>query len=615
MPDRISLQSIDPNFDRSNQLASLFPEAVSDGKIDFEKLKAVLLGSAETERERFGLSWAGKSEAVRAVRYPSLGTLKPCREESVDFDATGNMIIEGDNLEVLRLLQQSYFGKIKMIYIDPPYNTGNDFIYPDNFRDGLHDYLVYTGQLENGSRTTTNGDSSGRFHSRWLSMMYPRLFLSKNLLRDDGLIFASIDEHEAHHLRSVMDEVFGEESRVATLIWKRRINVDSRSKSGVSDDHEYVLVYGRGGQPNLRGQDIDLAKYKNPDNDPRGPWASDNLLGLATKDQRPNLHYDLVDPASGIVYPCAETGWRYSRETMARLIAAGKIMWPASAGGRPRLKRFQGELSDELTGLSSLLDTAANVRGTKELMDLFDGRVVMDFPKPTDLLRLLVRQSNSYRDSVVLDFFAGSGTTAQAVLEQNREDGGDRKFILVQIPEPSGNDQYATISEVTKERVRRVIAKITADAGNELDLGDGARPDLGFKVFKLSESNFKIWDSDAAGELSPDELAAQLTAFADNLKPDAKEEDILFEVLLKGGYELTADRERIATAHGALYLVDDRNVAVFVGEAIEAADVRLVVQMKPKTFICLDAAFHGSDELLTNTELQTRDAGIVFRTI
>jgi adenine-specific DNA-methyltransferase len=312
-PEKLDLRSHDIAEDKRQELLNLFPEIRTEGgKLDFERLKLALGEAVDVGKERYGMNWPGKADCFKTIQMPSLGTLRPCPEESVTFDATENLIIEGDNLEVLKLLQKSYLGKVKMIYIDPPYNTGNDFIYPDNYSESLQTYLEYTGQVDaEGKKFSTNAETDGRFHSKWLNMMYPRLYLVRSLLREDGAIFISINDVELPNLRRVMDDVFGEGNFIGTLVWKSRHNVDSRNKTALSSDHEYVVVYGQ----RLTGQEIDKNKYSNPDNDPRGPWMSDNMVGLATRDQRPNLHYDLKNPTTGIVYPCPEKGWRYDKTT------------------------------------------------------------------------------------------------------------------------------------------------------------------------------------------------------------------------------------------------------------------------------------------------------------
>ena len=369
---------------------------------------------------------------------------------------SGNLLIEGDNLLALESLLPHFRGKIKCVYIDPPYNTGNEnWVYNDNVSGAL--FKEWLGQ-EVGKQ----GEDFNR-HDKWCCMMYPRLMLLRELLREDGVIFVSIDDNEVHHLRMLMDEIFGEENLIGELIWKRRQNVDSRTKTGLSIDHEYVSVFAKNSGIALRGQDKDLTKYTNPNDDPRGAWASDNLVGLASKEQRPNLHYDLVNPETGIVYECPPTGWRYSRDTMSRLISVGQIIWPPMPTGRPRFRRYLNELESEFTGLSSVLNTVYTMQGTRELNEIFEGRDVLDFPKPMELIKLLVRQGAGDIDAdgdIILDSFAGSGTTAHAVLQLNKDDGGNRRFITIQLPHDSKADENADRNiarDITRERIKRVI--------------------------------------------------------------------------------------------------------------------------------------------------------------
>ena len=351
--------------------------------MDFDQLRQELSESiVEGPQERYHLDWPGKRAALLTANAPIAKTLRPCREESVDFDTTKNLFIDGDNLEALKLLQETYLGKIKMIYIDPPYNTGNDFIYEDDFSENTDEFLKRSNQKdEEGNRLVANTESNGRFHSDWLSMMYPRLKLARNMLSEDGIIFISIDDGEVANLRKACNEVLGEDKFIAQLIWKSRQNKDNRTKNGASVDHEYIIVYGK----NIRGADRDLGGYSNPDNDPRGDWTSANMVGLATADRRPNLHYDLIDPATNVNYGCPPMGWRYDKKTMAKLISEKRIIWPSSPDGRPRRKSFVSELSSERTGYSSIMGKDVYTRnGTADIVDLFGNRV-MDFPKPVAL--------------------------------------------------------------------------------------------------------------------------------------------------------------------------------------------------------------------------------------
>lgn len=324
-----------------NGLRALIPQAFSEGRVDIERLRSTLGDFVDETPERYSFTWAGKRDAIRSLQSPSRATLTPDIKESIDFDKTQNIFIEGDNLEVLKLLYKPYFRRVKMIYIDPPYNTGNDFIYPDNFADPLNTYLQITGQIDSeGNLLTSNAETNGRYHSAWLTMMYPRLALAKQMLTDDGLIFISIDDHEVHNLRFIMNEIFGEESFLACFIWHRRQMADSRNQDRSSTDHEYVVAY-KNNKAILRGKDIDTEKYSNPDNDPRGEWFSADITGLATKERRPNLHFNVVNPETGIVYPPSPSrGWSVSKETFDKLIEEGRILWPNSPNGRPRRKKF-----------------------------------------------------------------------------------------------------------------------------------------------------------------------------------------------------------------------------------------------------------------------------------
>jgi len=370
-----------PNFttEAASQLAELFPEIVADGKINLDALKTILDVDIEDGRERFGLTWPGKREAIRAAQTPTTATLVPDKQNSVNWDTTQNVFIEGDNLEVLKILQKHYFGEIKMIYIDPPYNTGNDFVYSDNYADSIGNYLEVTGQTDDGGKLSTNSESDGRFHSNWLNMMYPRLKLAKNLLRKDGLLFISIDESEVDLLTLVVKDIFGEHNIIGKFIWRRRQTSDSRNLSHFSQDHDYVLVTGRTPNASLSGQDIDQEKYANPDSDPRGPWMSVDLSGLASASQRPNLHYDLIDPETNIHYPPnPNRGWSKSRESMQTLLAEGRILFPKSPTGRPREKKFLRDLRSSKTGISSLLGkelSTTNTEGAREVRDLLEGKV------------------------------------------------------------------------------------------------------------------------------------------------------------------------------------------------------------------------------------------------
>ena len=604
-----------PDFatEAAAKLAELFPEIVADGKINLDALKTILDIDIEEGHERFGLTWPGKREAIRAAQTPTTATLMPDKQNSIDWDTTQNVFIEGDNLEVLKILQKHYFGEIKMIYIDPPYNTGNDFVYSDNYTDSIGNYLEMTGQIDDGGKLSTNSESDGRFHSNWLNMMYPRLKLAKNLLRKDGLLFISIDESEVDLLTLVIKDIFGEHNMIGKFIWRRRQTSDSRNLSHFSQDHDYVLVTGRTLNASLSGQDIDQEKYANPDNDPRGPWMSVDLSGLASASQRPNLHYDLIDPETNIHYPPnPNRGWSKSRESMQTLLAEGRILFPRSPTGRPREKKFLRDLRSSKTGISSLLGkelSTTNTEGAREVRDLLEGKV-FDFPKPVQLLKTLITQGTN-SDSVVLDFFAGSGTTAHAVMALNAEDGGSRRCISVQLPEPTGensearNAGFTSISAIARERVRRAGNKILEENAAILD-GRDQPLDMGFRAYRLVDTNFTKWKADSG--LSEGELVDLFNSMSDSANDDARPEAILTEVLLKLGFSLSESIETVDVDGLEVFSVSDRLLMAYLDEHTTPtlAQLRALVAKEPERLVILEDAFKGNDELKTNLVQECR---------
>jgi adenine-specific DNA-methyltransferase len=617
LPEKMPLTSLDIAEEKREAMRQAlqqeFPEVFAEGHIDFDQLKRVLGEWVEPDRERFGLNWPGKAACMKVIQAPSVGTLKPCREESVDWDTTQNLFIEGDNLEVLKLLQKAYFGKVKMIYIDPPYNTGKEFIYPDKYAETLDTYLEYTGQKDSeGRKFSTNTDTSGRFHSRWLNMMYPRLYLAKNLLRDDGLIFISISDHEVTDLRLLMNEIFGEENFSAQLVWKSRKYPDSRAKTGISTDHEYILVYGRTEVATLRGIERDESKFSNPDNDPRGPWMSRSILGLATKAQRPNLHYEIVDPKTNRSYtPPEDTGWRYSKDRMQTLIDSQCILFPAKPDGRPREKKFRADMQTEHIAFPSIIDDVFTSDGTNEIRYLF-GEEVFDFSKPSQLLARLIQQGMNEND-IVLDFFAGSGTTAQAVIEQSQQDGVNRKYILIQLPEKTCRSDFPTIADICKERIRRVIQKHIEQTPEYIGK-------LGFRTYKLTSSCFKQWDGDVAG-LSEEQLVLKLKEHAEHIDRKASAEDILYEVLLKDGFELTVPIQRLTLAGKEVFSIEGNQLLICLEPELTQELMDAMAALDPSRVIVLDAGFQNNDQLKANAvqtfkaRARDKETAIVFRTV
>lgn len=533
-------------------LRVLFPELLTEGPdgvaVNLDVLKQLVGDKTVTDaEEKYGLNWHGKRRARQLALTPSTGTLRPCPEDSVDWDTTQNLMIEGDNLEVLKLLQKSYAGKVKLIYIDPPYNTGKDFVYPDNFRDNISNYLELTGQTgEGGKKLSSNTEASGRFHTDWLNMMYPRLKLARNLLREDGVIFISIDDGEASHLRSLCSDIFGEENFMATFIWEKRTSRENRKV--FSFKHDFILAFAKNADEfqKVRGclpfTEAALERYANPDNDPRGKWQSVALSvqgGHGTASQ----FYEITTPNGRTVNPPSGLCWRFTKPKLEELITEKRIWFGAEGNNVPRLKLFLSEANEGLTPhtLWKADEVGTTDSGKRELLSLFGGEAVFDTVKPIPLLQRIIQiATKSDENAIAIDFFAGSGTTAHALLAQDLADKGNRRFITVQLPEPLETDlpegkaaaqlcdklgKPRTIAELTKERLRRAGKKIREE--NPLFAGD-----LGFRVFKLASSNIREWDPNR------DNLAASLEASVEHLKTDRTEQDILFELLLKLGLDL-----------------------------------------------------------------------------
>ncbi len=612
MADKLDGLSMDMEAANRERLRAVFPECFSEGKLDIDKLLSLCGEYITDDFEKYEFRWKGKSDCLRIAQRRSTATLRPCPSESVNFDTTQNLYIEGDNLEVLKLLQKSYFRKVKMIYIDPPYNTGNDFVYEDDFADPMRRYMEVTRQT-----TKSNPETMGRYHTNWLNMMYPRLRLVANLLRDDGIIFISIDDNEVDNLKKLCNEVFGEENFIAQMIWHSRQNKDNRNISGASIDHEYILCYSK--QPNhriFRGTERKLNQYSNPDNDPRGAWTSANMVGLATIDARPNLHYDLINPQNAINYGCPAKGWRYDKNTMKRLIEENRIIWPDNPNGRPRKKSFLNELSDNLPGFSSIIEDGMYTNtATKEVTGLFDGGHYFDFPKPSILIKQLIAQATEHMD-IILDFFSGSATTAHAVMQLNAEDGGNRRFIMVQLPEVCSekseayNAGYKNICEIGKERIRRAGKKILSTDDGQVSL-DGDKPplDVGFKVFKLDTSNMKLWDDTPIEDGDVITLFDRIDGHIDGLKPDRSNEDLLYEVLLKMGYPLTADVAALDVDGLAVSSIAGGELLICLQEGVTADHIEKMAALSPLKIVlagrCLadSSAKANAFYLLKNREI------------
>jgi len=617
--------------DRLEKLKSDFPEIFTEGKIDIEKFKATFTDDINFNNERYVLNWAGKSDAFKVLQIPTTATLKPQPEESVNFDTTENIFIEGENLVVLKVLQKSYYGKVKCIIIDPPYNTGNDsFIYPDSFKENKEEYQKRIGEkdeegyLMKEGMLRKNSKDSGHYHSNWLSMMYPRLFLAKNLLREDGVIFVHIDDNEVHNLRMIMNEIFGEENFVAVFPWKKR-TAKSDVPFGVSQDYEWILAFTKG----TYGAGIDIErKYYQTDDYPNDKWRLSDLTTQRSEEERQNSAFTMIDPKTGKEYPHnPKRVWGVSKDTFQSYYDKGKIVFPddydflnitipayrvfESEDKAKALKKYGSE--DAKKAVSTFLpkEVGMSEDGNKEIIELF-GQKIFSFPKPSSLIQHFLKSIHE-SDYTVLDFFAGSGSTAQAVLSLNKEDGGNRKFILVQLPELCDEKSeafkagYKTISEVSRERIRRVISKIQDEQKNKPNIFENTNQDLGFKSFKLSPSNFKIW---RGSEINEENLVQQLDAFTNPVREGSEKDNMLYELMLKAGYLLTDKVEKIEN----LYSIKNGELLIAI-ESINQATVDKMITLRPKKVISLDILFKDNDQLKTNTVLQMKDAGIDFKTI
>ena len=664
--NHMKFESPDMTAQNIDRIAALFPNCITEmldeehstpekkvykRAVNFELLKQMLSPDVVDGDEAYEFTWVGKKAAIVEANKPIRKTLRPCMAESKDWDTTENLYIEGDNLEVLKLLQESYLGKVKMIYIDPPYNTGNDFIYADDFMRSQEEENAQMGMYdEDKNRLFKNTDTNGRFHSDWCSMIYSRLLLARNLLTEDGVIFISIDDNEVTNLRRVCNEVLGESNFIAQFIWQSRQNKDNRNISGVSIDHEYIICYSKQcGQRIFRGTERKTELYNNPDDDPRGPWTSANMVGLATKDARPNLHYDLINPYDGINYGCPTKGWRYDRNTMKRLIEENRIIWPDSPTGRPRKKSFLFELSDNLPGYSSVFSSGVYTNtATKELASIFDG-YLFDFPKPVEIIRQLIQQVTAPED-IILDFFSGSATTAHAVMQLNYEDKGHRKFIMVQLPEACDAKSeayragYKNICEIGKERIRRAGAEIQQDRAIEIGTHKhewnqtcyyvehkeecdklGHLPDeyfekefppvdTGFRVLKLDDTNMKdVY-------YAPDDYdQGMLAGLESNIKDDRTDLDLLFGCLIDWGLPLSLPYKSAEIDGCTVHTYNDGDLIACFDKNIPESVVKEIAQRKPLRAVFRDSGFASSPEKINVFEIfklyMPEDAGDISKRV
>ena len=604
--------------ERIEELKNLFPECFVEGEIDFQKLREILGKSAEEGPERYNFTWAGRRDAMHLIQTLSLSTLTPSRKESINFDETQNIFVEGENLEVLKLLYKPYFGCIKVIYIDPPYNTGKEFVYPDNYKSPMDTYLRLTGQQdENGNLLSSNSETSGRYHSTWLSMMYPRLFTARRLLRDDGLIFVSIDDHEVHNLRMLMNEVFGEENFVSNIIWQKKYTRSNDAK-WFSNNHEYILVFARNKEKlklNLLPRtDAQKTAYSNPDNDPKGVWKATPLHAKSGKNQS-SFKYTFKN---GIVWsPPPGRFPRYAKETLDELDANDEIWFGKNGKSTPSKKSYLSEVKSGITPVTVWLnDEVGNTHQANNELKALLGGGIFDNPKPTGLIKRILQLSTSPSNGdIILDFFAGSCTTANAILDLNREDGGNRSFISVQLPEPvdppktlENGTVLSNVAEIGKARIRSAITRIQQKDNIEPPKENGeASNQIGVKVFKLSPSNYCSWQG--CDENNFDAYTQEMALFNDPLVDDWSVEDVIYEIAIKEGYGLNCRIELLEniclnTVYSVTDLGKEQAFKICLDDTIDpgiSKEMNLDIQDQ---FICRDVALN--DETAANLALQCR---------
>ena len=608
--DKLRMQSSNGVEDNITKIAQLFPDCVTEtvdersGQpkhlIDFEKLKQNLSDSVISERaERYQFTWPDKSKAILLANSPINATLRPCREDSVDFDNTQNLYIEGDNLDVLKCLKETYLHKVKMIYIDPPYNTGNDFVYEDDFAQSSEEYLANSGQFdEQGNRMFTNAESNGRFHTDWLNMIYPRLKVARDLLTDDGVIFISIDDNEVENLRKVCDEVFGEQNFIATLVWERAYSPKNDAKF-ISNSHDYILMFAKRIDSfhigRLERTAEANARYSNPDNDPRGDWKPSDM---SVKTYNAECDYPITCPSGRVVEPPAGRCWRLSRNAFRERLQDNRIWFGTDGNSVPCIKRFLRELKFDGMAPTSILfykEVGHSQEGAKEVTALFGDKGVFDGPKPVRLLQRLLTLANLDDNSILLDFFSGSASTAHAVMKMNAEKQKHCPFIMVQLPEHISEKKkkqgYETVCEIGKERIRRAGKKIKEESSlTTQDL------DTGFRVLKLDSTNMQdIY-------YSPKDISqADLFSQVDNVKPDRTGEDLLFQVMLELGATLDSKIETTTVAGKTIYNVAEGYLVACFDPDVTDDVVKAIAQMQPAYAVLRDTSMKD-DSTATNFE-------------
>ena len=580
------------NIEQANveKLKEVFPEVFADGKVDFDKLQGLLGHYIADDKEKYSFSWKGKADSLRLAQKRSTGTLRPCKEESKNWDTTENLYIEGDNLEVLKLLQSSYLNSIKMIYIDPPYNTGNDFVYTDDFADGIAHYKEVTGQA-----TKSNPETAGRYHTNWLNMMYPRLKLARNLLTDDGVIFISIDDNEVSNLRKLCDEVFGEDNFVADVIWKRKRGRDNSAK-WFSKSHEYLLIFAKKLEEfntnYLELNEETKAAYKNPDNDPRGPY---RMLGCWARGTQGGVKYDFTTK-NGQYF--TERLWLFSKENLQKLDEEDKLI---IHGDNVYRKMFIFENKGKIP--ETIWDSTSNAANAADEIKKIFGGIIFDTPKPIPYLIEMLKVATD-KESLILDFFSGSATTAHAVMQLNAEDGGNRKFICVQLPEKTDGQSeaykagYKTICEIGKERIRRAGEKIKEENKDKEGIEN---LDIGFKVFKLDSSNLVKWDNTPTTDEEEVKKRIQQSLFY--LVDGRNDLDLVYEIMLKYGLSLTLPVEERKFDGVCAYIINhpDYKVLICLQPNITLSAVEEMDKETIGTYIFADRCFADAN-ILSNTE-------------
>ena len=609
--DKMDGLSLDLEKENINKIKEQFPEAVEEGKINFDMLRAFLGDEVDDSREKYQFTWNGKAKSIKLAQTPSSATLRPCKEKSKNWDTTENLYIEGDNLEVLKQLQKTYYGKIKMIYIDPPYNTGNDFVYNDSFSNSIENYKEQTSQA-----SSSNPETNGRFHTDWLNMMYPRLILAKNLLSDDGVIFISIDDNEQSNLKNICCEIFGESNFIAQIIWERAYSPINLMKH-FSPSHDYIMCFAKNiniAECNGIGRSEEAnSRYTNPDNDPRGPWKpSDLSVGPAVE----NNIYKIKTPSGRIVEPPAGRSWSLSENTFSERLQDNRIWFGPNGNNVPAMKRFLTELKKQgVTPMTiwKYTEVDHSQGATQKLSKLFDNRKVFDYPKPIDLINRCIQLYTNQND-FILDFFSGSAATAHAVMKLNAEDGGNRKFIMVQLPELCDEKKdaykagYKNICDIGEERIRRAGEQIKFEWEKEHP-GDGLfaseetfNTDIGFKVFKLDSTNLIPWDN------SEEYNEVNLYNLNNIFKEDRNNEDVLYEVMLKYGV-FNKQVEEIEVNGKAMYRVGKRYMIVCLDNDVTVDDIKAIGELSPRTVIFKESGF-VDDNAKINAIYNLEKAGV-----